>query len=95
VERQTVSFQPHLVMNDYADLNTALMAGTGIGDLLPVVQPALLREGWLVEVMSDWLFRTFSLSLVHLGGRQISRPVPAFKEFAVEMSPKLFPVLPT
>jgi hypothetical protein len=66
VERQTVSFKPHLVMKDYADLNTALMAGTGIRDLLPVVQPALLPGGWLVEVMPDWLFRTFPLSLAHL-----------------------------
>ena len=38
-------------MNDYAGLATALLAGAGIGDLPPVVEPHLLREGRLVEVM--------------------------------------------
>jgi len=43
--------------------------------------------------MPRWRFRTFNLSLVHLGNRYTSRPVRAFKEFAAEMAPKLFPRL--
>jgi len=93
--KQTLTFTPHLLMNDYAGLASALLAGAGIGDLPPVVQPALLREGRLVEVMPEWRFRSFALSLVHLGGRQVSRPVRVFKEFAARMSPTLFPGLPT
>ena len=94
-DRETITFQPHFTMNDYIGLATALLAGSGIGDLPPVVQPELLRDGRLVEVMPDWRFRTFDLSLVHLGHRQLSRPVRLFKDFAIELMPTLFPDLPT
>jgi len=92
--RETLSFEPYLSMNDYTGLATALLAGVGIGDLPPVAQPDLIRDGRLVEVMPEWHFPTFDLSVLHLGNRQISRPVRLFKEFAVEMSPRLFPGLP-
>jgi len=93
-DQETLSFEPYLSMNDYTGLATALLAGVGIGDLPPVVQPDLIRDGRLVEVMPEWHFPTFDLSVLHLGNRQISRPVRLFKEFAVEMSPRLFPGLP-
>ena len=93
-DQETLSFEPYLAMNDYTGLATALLAGVGICDLPPVVQPDLIRDGRLVEVMPEWHFPTFDLSVLHLGNRQISRPVRLFKEFAVEMSPRLFPVLP-
>ena len=64
-------------------------------ELPPVVQPELVRDGRLVEVMAKWRFRSFDLSVVHLGNRHVARPVRAFKEFAVQMAPKLFPALPT
>jgi DNA-binding transcriptional LysR family regulator len=94
-DRQTVAFQPFLSMNDYAGLAPALLAGGGIGDLPPVVQPELIRTGKLVEVMPAWRFRTFDLSVVHLGNRHISKPCRLFKELAVHMAPTLFPDLPT
>ena len=46
-------------------------------------------------VMPDWRFRTYDLSLVHVGNRHLSKPCRLFKEFAVQMSPTLFPNLPT
>ena len=93
-ERETLTFQPYLSMNDYAGLATALLAGAGIGDLPPLVQPELLREGRLVEVMADWRFRPFPLSVVHVGGRYVPRVVRVFQEFAMERVPRLFPELP-
>ena len=69
-------------MNDFAGLTPALLAADGIGELPPVVQPHLMREGRLVEVMPDWRFPSFDLSLVHLGSRHISKPCRLFKEFA-------------
>ena len=94
-DRETLTFQPHLSMNDFAGLAPALVAGAGIGDLPPVVQPSLIEEGRLVEVMPDWRFRTYDLSLVHVGNRHLSKPCRLFKEFAVKMSPTLFPNLPS
>ena len=78
-----------------AGLTPALLAGEGIGDLPPIVQPELVRDGRLVEVMPKWHFPTFDLSLVYLSNRLVPRPVRVFKEFAVQMAPTLFPTLPS
>jgi DNA-binding transcriptional LysR family regulator len=94
-DRETVTFQPALAMNDFAGLVPALLAGAGIGELPPIVQPDLVRKGRLVEVMPEWRFPTLEFSLVHLGNRHISKPCRLFKEFATQMVPKLFPDLPT
>jgi DNA-binding transcriptional LysR family regulator len=93
-ERETLTFQPYLSMNDYTGIAYALLEGVGIGDLPPVVSPSLLSTGRLVEVMPKWHLRTFDLTLVHLGRRHIPRPVQVFKDFAAKMAPKLFPALP-
>jgi DNA-binding transcriptional LysR family regulator len=58
------------------------------------VQPELIRDGRLVEVMPKWRFRCFDLSMVHLGNRHLSRPLRVFKEFAAQMARTLFPSLP-
>ena len=93
-EQELVTFPPYLSMNDYAGLAAALVNGAGIGDLPPVVCPALFASGMLVEVLPDWHFPTFDLSLVHLSNRHISRPVRLFKDFASQMAPGLFQGLP-
>jgi DNA-binding transcriptional LysR family regulator len=93
-DRETLSFRPHLSMNDFAGLTPALLAGGGIGDLPPVVQPELVHDGRLVEVMPSWRFRTLDLSLVHLGNRHMPKAIRMFKEFALQMAPQLFPNLP-
>jgi DNA-binding transcriptional LysR family regulator len=93
-DEETVTFQPHLSMNDFTGLTPALLAGGGIGDLPPIVQPELMRDGRLVEVMPQWRFRTQHLSLVHLGNRNMPRPVRLFKEFAAAMTSTLFQDLP-
>ena len=94
-DQETLTFQPFLAMNDYAGLAPALLDGAGIGELPPVVRPELVRTGRLVEIMPDWRFQTFDLSLVHLGARHMSKPCRLFKELAVQMAPGLFPGLPT
>jgi DNA-binding transcriptional LysR family regulator len=93
-EKETFTFQPYLSMNDYAGLASALIAGAGIGELPPVVQPQLVRDGQLVEIMPKWHFRTYDLFVVHLGNRHIPQPVRIFRDFAAHMAPKLFPKLP-
>ena len=94
-DEETLTFRPHLSMNDFAGLTSALLAAGGIGDLPPIVQPELVRDGRLVEVMPRWRFRTQDLSLVHLGNRNMSRPVRLFKEFTARMSTTLFANLPS
>jgi DNA-binding transcriptional LysR family regulator len=93
-DQETLTFEPHLSMNDFSGLATALIAGVGVGDLPPVVQPKLVEEGRLVEVMPDWRFRAHDVSLVHVANRHLSKPCRLFKEFAVRTSQTLFPNLP-
>jgi DNA-binding transcriptional LysR family regulator len=88
-KKEILKFQPHLAMNDDAGLASASLAGTGIGDLPPLVQPELLREGKLVEVMPNWHFRIFHPWLVHLGNRCLAGLVRVFKEFATQIAPTL------
>src|SRR5499427_5373485 len=88
--KETITFRPYLAMNDFAGLTPALLAGRGIGELPPVVQPELVRSGRLVEVMPEWRFPPFDLSLVHLGNRHISKPCRLFKEFTTQMAQALF-----
>ncbi|MGI4802519.1 MAG: substrate binding domain-containing protein [Janthinobacterium lividum] len=94
-DKETISFLPHLGINDFAGITSGLLANLGIGDLPPIVQPELMRDGRLVEIMTDWRFPVFDLSLVHLGTHRLSRPVRVFKEFTYRMVPTLFPELPT
>jgi DNA-binding transcriptional LysR family regulator len=94
-EETSISFQPHLSINEYAGLAVALVAGAGIGELPPIVQPELMQQGQLVEVMPNWHLRLFDLSLVHLSNRYIPRAVRVFKDFAAETVPTMFPKLPT
>jgi DNA-binding transcriptional LysR family regulator len=93
-EKDSITFQPHLSINEYAGLAVALLAGAGIGELPPIVQPELLRQGRLVEVMPKWHLRVFNLSLVHLSNRYIPRTIRFFKDFAVDVVPTLLPGLP-
>ena len=94
-EKEAVTFWPRLGINDFAGVAAALLAGHGLGDLPPIAYPELVRDGRLVEVMPDWHFPIFDLSLVHLGNRHITRPLRLFKDFAAQMAPTLFPDLPT
>jgi DNA-binding transcriptional LysR family regulator len=93
-DQETLTFEPHLSMNDFSGLVPALLAGNGIGDLPPIVQPKLIEEGRVVEVMPDWRFRINDLCLVHVANRHLSKPCRLFKEFTVQMTPTLFPNLP-
>ncbi|MGB6562242.1 MAG: LysR family transcriptional regulator, partial [Candidatus Binataceae bacterium] len=68
-DRETMTFDPYLSMNDYVGLAHALMAGAGIGELPPILQPQLIRDERLVEVMPKWRFEALNLSVVHLGNR--------------------------
>jgi DNA-binding transcriptional LysR family regulator len=92
--RETIDFEPSIAMNDYAALAGALLAGDGIGELPPIVQPELLRKGLLVEVMPDWHLPLFDLALVHHPRGYIPRQIGLFTDFASQMVPKLFPALP-
>jgi DNA-binding transcriptional LysR family regulator len=57
-DRQTVTFEPYLSMNDFHGLASVLVAGGGIGELPPVVQPALIREGRRIGALARMIFHS-------------------------------------
>lgn len=81
-------------MNDLSSVAAMTAAGKGIGHLPPVVSPHLMREGRLVEVIPDWRFPIFDLSVVRTSRRYVTRLVRLFEEYAIHMAPQLFPELP-
>ena len=93
--KEAFAFQPHYSVNEYTGLAAALLAGRGIGELPPLVQPDLLLNGHLVEVMPSWHFRRFDLSLVHAANRFVPKIARLFKDFTVARAPQLFPSLPS
>ena len=94
-DAERLVFVPQLGINDYVGVTAGLLAGGGIGDLPPIVQPELMREGRLVEVMPDWHLPVFDLVILHPATRYQSRAVRLFKEFAARMLGELFPELAT
>ena len=92
--KETITFYPHLTMNDYVGLAKALESGAGIGDLPPIVCPELIKEGRLVEVMPNWHFPVVDLSILYLSNRHMPRAVRLFKDFSTEFVPQLFDYLP-
>ncbi|QBR04287.1 LysR family transcriptional regulator [Paraburkholderia pallida] len=93
-DTETVSFQPVVAMNDYTGLIVALLEGCGIGELPPIVQPELMRDRLLVEVMPDWHLPVFDLTIANLRDRYLPRQVRIFRDFASQMVPGLFASLP-
>lgn len=91
---ETIVFSPSITMNDYSGLAAALLADAGIGDLPPICAPELVHGGRLVELMPDWQFRAFDLSVVHVGTRHVPPYVRRFVDFAAEHAVALFPDLP-
>ena len=90
-DTEHLAFSPTIAMNDYVGLVAGLLAGAGIGDLPPIVRPDLVRDGHLVEVMSEWRFPAYDLVLIHPSSRHQSKAVRMFKEFAAQTILDMFP----
>jgi DNA-binding transcriptional LysR family regulator len=93
-ESRLAEVRPSVSMNDYAGLVASIRMGAGIGDLPPIVLPQLVRDGCLVEVMSDWRFPVLDLTAVHVADRNLPRIVRVLVDFSAEFVPTLFSELP-
>lgn len=91
-QKESVDFEPHLSINDYAEIASLLLSGAGVGELPPMIQPELLYDGRLVNVMPLWHFQPVTLSILHLGNRHVSRAVRLFTEMAAELIPTFLPI---
>ncbi len=88
---ETVSFEPHLSINEYSGLIAGLTDGIGIGEVPPIVRPEALREGQLVPILPGWQFKPMQLRLNNPRRRHVSPHARAFQRFAPEFVATLFP----
>lgn len=76
----TLTFRPHLALNDYLGIGAALVAGVGIGEMPSIVAPAWRAQSGLIEVLPDWQFPLEELFMLHVGNRHAALPLRLFKE---------------
>jgi DNA-binding transcriptional LysR family regulator len=86
-----LAIEPYLSVNDPATLASALLAGSGIGNLPSMAAGDLVQNGQLIELMPQWRFSTLDVSIVHASSRHVRRPVQEFIRLAAKLAPALFP----
>ena len=74
-DKASITFKAYLAINEYGGLAMARLAGTGIGDLPPIVQPVTFANRRLVEVMPKSRFRLSTFSR-HASWEIVSSPDP-------------------
>ncbi|MFQ5981823.1 MAG: LysR substrate-binding domain-containing protein [Woeseiaceae bacterium] len=90
-ETYTVNVQPRIAINDYAGVQSTVIAGLGISEIPSIVCGKTLQNGQLVEVLPEWQFAPVTLSAVYPSARNLSRLVRLFKDFCVERIESLVP----
>ncbi len=90
-ETHKMNVQPRIAINDYAGIQSAVIAGLGISEIPSIICGQSLQDGRLVEVMPEWQFSPVTLSAVYPSNRNLSRLVRLFKDFCVERIEGLAP----
>ena len=88
-ESRSISFKPHLVLNDYSGLGAALVAAAGIGEMPSIVSPSGRAQSGLIEVMPRWQFPTEELFMLHASNRHATLPLRLFKDYALARASQL------
>lgn len=82
-ELEEVHFEPDLAINDYAAIRSAILSGHGIGELPEPLCGNALRNGQLIEVLSEWRFPEIRLYAVHAGNASLPKLARLFLDIAV------------
>ncbi|KZL06745.1 HTH-type transcriptional regulator DmlR [Pseudovibrio axinellae] len=81
---ENVSFEPHLSVNDYAAIRSAILSGHGIGELPEPLCTDLIQSGQLIEVLPDWRFPEIRLFAVHAGKAGMPKLARLFLDIAAK-----------
>lgn len=82
-ELEEVRFEPDLAINDYAAIRSAILSGHGIGELPEPLCGNALRNGQLIEVLSEWCFPEIQLFAVHAENASLPKLARLFLDIAV------------
>ena len=80
----TISFQPHLSINDYGGIERAAAQHQGIAEIPSILCVDSLRHNALVQVLPDWQFEPVDLQAVHTGTKNMSRLMRLFLDTCID-----------
>lgn len=83
-KQQAIAFRPHFSLNDYSGLGSALVAGSGIGEMPSIVGRDWRARSGLVEVMPEWQFPAEELYMLQAGNRHVALPLRLFKDHVLD-----------
>lgn len=83
-QRRSVRIDPVLTCNDSQALRDAILAGVGIGIQGDYMSEALVAQGRLVEVLSDWPISASPIQLLWLPGADRAPAVRSLIDFLVQ-----------
>lgn len=83
-DTQRIALEPKIVINDYVGVQRAVIDGQGISEIPSIICGEALKQGRLIEVMTDWRFEAVSMAAIYPSNRQLSRTVRLFRDFLSE-----------
>ncbi|MDW3681930.1 LysR family transcriptional regulator [Cupriavidus sp. CV2] len=84
-ERLVVQARGRLIVNDASVMHTVCLGGHGIAQVLQFGSEALLAEGRLVPVLTDWPDERFPLYALYPSRQHLPAKVRAFVDFVVSL----------
>lgn len=85
----SVPVDPHFMMNDYQAIMAAVEQGGGIAEVPETLCATEFLEKRLIEPMPEWQFATVTLSVLHLGIRNMPRLARLFVDHCVSDLPPM------
>lgn len=83
----SVTPAPHLLLNDYQAIISAVVSGGGISEIPAILCSEAVEKGLLVELIPQWQFAPVTISAVSLSTRNMSRLVRLFLDYCFETLP--------
>jgi DNA-binding transcriptional LysR family regulator len=83
-QRRSVRIEPVLTCNDSQAVRDAILAGVGIGIQGDYMADALVTEGRLTEVLTDWPLSSSPIHLLWLPGADRAQAVRSLIDFLVQ-----------
>jgi DNA-binding transcriptional LysR family regulator len=83
-DTQRLIVEPKIALNDYLGVQRAVIDGQGISEIPSIICGEGLKDGRLVEVMSDWQFEPVTIAAIYPSNRNPSRVVRLFRDFIIE-----------
>lgn len=89
-ENESISFEPHLIVNDYAFVQHLVETGSYIAEVPPFFCENDLKDDIYIEVLDDFKFPEQEINLVYPSSRNVSRITRVFIDYCIKNFPNYF-----